>query len=188
MTKAISIQPNPKLAELIAVLRSGDGRGISLFESTPQLVALAKILSNKIALDHIGIAVHSIEAVSSVYNLSGIDSTHIETIEHEQVRAVMLPLGETRIELIEPGAGDSTVTRFLAKRGEGLHHIALRVPQIEVAFQKLKDSETRLVNEHLQIGAGGHTYFFVHPSSTGGVLIEIVGHATSETLNEPLID
>jgi methylmalonyl-CoA epimerase len=85
----------------------------------------------------------------------------------------MIPAGDTRIELLEPTAPDTTIGRFLAKRGEGLHHIALHVDNISSALESLKAQGVRLVSEDIQTGAGGHLYFFVHPSSTGGVLLEI---------------
>ena len=85
----------------------------------------------------------------------------------------MIPAGDTRIELLEPTAPDSPIGRFLAKRGEGLHHIALHVEDISGALESLKAQGARLISEDIQIGAGGHLYFFVHPSSAGGVLLEI---------------
>ena len=86
----------------------------------------------------------------------------------------MLPVGESRVELLEPTEEDSPVGRFLAKRGEGLHHVALQVEDIGAALQRLKAQGARLISEEVQVGAGGHLYFFVHPSSAGGVLVEIV--------------
>ena len=89
----------------------------------------------------------------------------------------MVPLGESRIELLEPTSDTSTVARFLAKRGEGLHHVCLRVPDLKAAVDRLKHDAVRLVSEDIKVGAGGHRYVFIHPSSTGGVLIELVeGH------------
>ncbi len=86
----------------------------------------------------------------------------------------MLPLGETRIELLEPTTADSVIGRYLAKRGEGLHHIAVHVPDIAAAMAAMQVAGVRLVNDQVKTGAGGHRYFFVHPESTGGVLLEIV--------------
>jgi methylmalonyl-CoA epimerase len=85
----------------------------------------------------------------------------------------MIPTGESRIELLEPTADTSPVARFLAKRGEGLHHIALHVDNISLALETLKSQGARLISDDIQTGAGGHLYFFVHPSSAGGVLLEI---------------
>jgi methylmalonyl-CoA epimerase len=86
----------------------------------------------------------------------------------------MVPIGETRLELLEPTSDDSVIAKFIAKRGEGLHHISIRVPDLEGAVQKLKADGTRLVSDEIKIGAGGHRYIFLHPSSTSGVLIELV--------------
>ena len=89
----------------------------------------------------------------------------------------MLPLGETRIELLEPTEEESTIGRFLAKRGEGLHHIAVHVEGIDEMFSRLTAQGVRLASDAVRVGAGGHRYFFVHPASTGGVLLELVGDA-----------
>ena len=97
-----------------------------------------------------------------------------EIVEAEQVRLVMVPIGESRLELLEPTSEDSPVSKFLAKRGEGLHHISLRVPNLSVVVEKLKNDGVRLVSEEIKMGAGGHKYIFVHPSSAGGVLLELV--------------
>lgn len=125
------------------------------------------------SLDHIGIAVRSIAEARRLYETLGLRVVHEETVEHEQVRTAMIPAGDTRIELLEPTASDSTIGRFLTKRGEGLHHIALHVDNISAALESLKAQGVRLVSNDIQTGAGGHLYFFVHPSSTGGVLLEI---------------
>ena len=128
-------------------------------------------------IDHLGIAVKSLQAAKAVYEKLGLTLSEEETIEGEQVRVVMVPLGESRIELLEPTSDTSTVARFLAKRGEGLHHVCLRVPDLKAAVDRLKHDAVRLVSEDIKVGAGGHRYVFIHPSSTGGVLIELVeGH------------
>jgi LAO/AO transport system kinase len=126
-------------------------------------------------LDHLGIAVKSIAAAGRFYEMLGLKVAHEEIVEHEQVKVAMLPVGNSRVELLEPTVEDSVIGRFLAKRGEGLHHIAVRVGDVDGMFAKLKESGVRLVSEQVRTGAGGHRYFFVHPSSTGGVLVEIVG-------------
>lgn len=131
-------------------------------------------------LDHIGIAVRSIASARSFYESLGIQITAEETVEHEQIKTAMLPLGDTRIELLEATAQDSTIAKFIAKRGEGLHHIAIHADNIEQAFAKLKHEGVRLASESIRSGAGGHRYFFVHPASAGGVLVEIVGDAPAE--------
>lgn len=124
-------------------------------------------------LDHIGIAVKSLSAARKLYESLGLRVVHEETVEQEGVRTAMIPAGDTRIELLEPTTPDSSVGKFLAKRGEGLHHIALHVENISAALETLKAQGARLISEDIQIGAGGHLYFFVHPSSAGGVLLEI---------------
>lgn len=124
-------------------------------------------------LDHIGIAVRSIVEARKLYESLGLQVVREETVEHERVRTAMIPAGESRIELLEPTDPASPIGRFLAKRGEGLHHIALHVEDISAALESLKAQGARLISEDIQIGAGGHLYFFVHPSSAGGVLLEI---------------
>jgi methylmalonyl-CoA epimerase len=86
----------------------------------------------------------------------------------------MVPMGESRLELLEATSEDSTIARFIAKRGEGLHHICLRVPDLPAAVARLKQDGVRLVSEEIRTGAGGHRYVFLHPSSAGGVLLELV--------------
>jgi LAO/AO transport system kinase len=126
-------------------------------------------------LDHLGVAVRSIAAAREFYEALGLAVSHEETVEHEQVKTAMLPLGESRIELLEATEDDSTIGRFLAKRGEGLHHVAVHVEGIDAMFAKLTAEGVRLASDAVRVGAGGHRYFFVHPASTGGVLLEIVG-------------
>ena len=125
-------------------------------------------------IDHLGIAVKSLAAAKSVYEKLGFKVAGEETVESEKVRVAMLPLGNSRIELMEPTSEDSTVARFIAKRGEGLHHICLRVPDLAAAVSRLKHDGVRLVSDEIKTGAGGHRYIFVHPQSTGGVLMELV--------------
>lgn len=124
-------------------------------------------------VDHLGVAVRSVEAARKFYEMLGLQVTGEEVIEHERVRVAMVPVGETRIELLEPTHPDSVVGRFLSKRGEGLHHVALRVPDLAATVARLQEQGARLISEEIKIGAGGHRYVFVHPSSAGGVLIEL---------------
>ncbi|MBV8631045.1 MAG: methylmalonyl-CoA epimerase [Silvibacterium sp.] len=124
-------------------------------------------------IDHLGIAVNSIDIARGFYETLGLRIEREETIEHEQVRTAMIPVGESRIELLEPTTENSAVGRFLNKRGEGLHHVALHVDDIAETLEALKSNGVRLVSEKIQVGAGGHLYFFVHPSSAGGMLLEI---------------
>ena len=124
-------------------------------------------------IDHLGIAVESIDAARVFYEALGLHITREEVVEHEHVRIAMLPVGKSRIELLEPMNPESTIARFLQKRGPGLHHVALRVGDIAATLAVLKQRGVRIISENIQAGAGGHLYFFVHPSSTGGVLLEI---------------
>jgi LAO/AO transport system kinase len=134
-------------------------------------------LAGGLRLDHLGVAVKSIAEARGFYEALGLVVSHEETVEHEQVKTAMLPLGESRIELLEATEADSTIGRFLAKRGEGLHHIAVHVDGIDAMFARLMKQGVRLASDAVRVGAGGHRYFFVHPASTGGVLLEIVGDA-----------
>jgi len=130
--------------------------------------------SNGFKIDHLGIAVRSIDRALEFYrDQLGLGVALRETVPHEKVHVAMLPLGEPRIELIEPTEPDSTIGKFLDRRGEGLHHVAIRVPDFEAALERLRVSGAKLLNEPRQ-GAGGHTYVFVHPASTGGVLLELI--------------
>jgi methylmalonyl-CoA epimerase len=131
-------------------------------------------------IDHIGIAVRSIAAARKLYESLGLQVVHEETVEYEQVRTVLIPAGEARVELLEPLAPDTPVGRFLARRGEGIHHVALLVGDISGALEALKAQGARLVSDEIRVGAGGHLYFFVHPSSAGGVLLEICQDPVSD--------
>lgn len=130
------------------------------------------------SLDHLGIAVRSLAASKAIYENLGLAVSAEEVVPAEKVRVVMVPIGETRLELLEPTSDDSVIARFIAKRGEGMHHISLRVPDLSAAVAKLKADGVRLVTNEIKIGAGGHRYIFVHPASAGGVLLELVesGH------------
>ena len=97
-----------------------------------------------------------------------------EVVEGEQVRLVMVAVGESRLELLEAISESSAIAKFIAKRGEGLHHVCLRVPDLPAAVERLKKDGVRLVSDEIKTGAGGHRYVFVHPSSAGGVLLELV--------------
>jgi methylmalonyl-CoA epimerase len=125
-------------------------------------------------IDHLGIAVNSLKAATAIYQKLGLTVSPEELVEGEQVRVVMVPVGESRLELLEPTSENSVIAKFIAKRGEGLHHVSLRVPDLGAAVERLKKDGVRLVSEEIKVGAGGHRYVFVHPSSTGGVLLELV--------------
>jgi len=112
-------------------------------------------------IDHLGIAVRSIEAALRFYEGQlGMRVSLRETVTEEQVNVAMLAAGGPRLELLEPTEPDSVIGRFLQQRGEGLHHVALRVPDLNATIERLR--------------AAGHPYVFVHPASTGGVLLELI--------------
>ncbi len=124
--------------------------------------------------DHIGIAVKSLEEGEKLYRAMGWAVGHEETVESEKVRVKMFELGNNcRIELLEPTSDDSTVAKFLKKRGPGIHHICLRVKNISACLRNLKEKGFRLVNETPIEGARNCRVGFIHPSSAGGVLIEV---------------
>lgn len=126
-------------------------------------------------IDHIGIATDGIEAVADFYRESlALQVAHFEEVPGQKVRVAMLPIGESRIELLEPTSEDSPISKFLATRGPGIHHIALRVEDIRQSLADLKEKGTRLIDDEPRAGADGCLVAFIHPSSTGGVLIELV--------------
>jgi methylmalonyl-CoA epimerase len=130
--------------------------------------------SNNFKIDHLGIAVRSLDTALAFYEKQlGFAVGLRETVEREKVKVAMLPARESRIELLEATGPDSVIAKFIDKRGEGLHHVAIKVPDLTSAVARLKSSGARLLNEP-QRGAGGHLYVFVHPSSTGGVLLELI--------------
>lgn len=123
-----------------------------------------------VELDHLGIAVRSIDEAAQFYEkLLGMEIMHRETVAQEKVKVAMLP----PVELLEATEPDSTIAKFIEKRGSGLHHIALRVDDFDEVVARLRSAGVRLLNEP-RAGAGGHTYIFVHPASTGGVLLELI--------------
>jgi methylmalonyl-CoA epimerase len=128
-------------------------------------------------IDHLGIAVKSLAEAKKFYRNLGLSPMEDETVEAEKVRLSMVPVGESRIELLEPLSDDSPIAKFLAKRGEGLHHVALNVEDLSATVERLKAAGTRLISDEIKVGAGGHLYVFVHPSSAGGVLLELVEDA-----------
>lgn len=125
-------------------------------------------------INHLGIATKDIaEALKFWEDALGLENVHMETVEDQKVRVAMLPIGESRIELLEPTSEDSPITKFLEKRG-GIHHIAVETEDIEAALTKLKRAGVRLIDEKPRIGAEGCLVAFVHPSSANGVLLELV--------------
>ncbi len=136
-------------------------------------------------IDHIGIATNGIEEAAAAYrDALGIQVTETEEVSGQKVRVAMLPIGESRIELLEATSADSPISKFLAKRGPGIHHIALRVEDIRARLADLKSKGARLIDEEPRAGAGGCLVAFIHPSSTGGVLIELVESVAEKTSPE----
>lgn len=126
-------------------------------------------------IDHIGIATNDIEQMAAIYrDALGLNVVETEEVASQKVRVAMLPVGESRIELLEATAADSPISKFLAKRGPGIHHVAFKVDDIRAALAELKSKGARLIDEEPRTGAGGCLVAFIHPSSTGGVLIELV--------------
>ena len=126
-------------------------------------------------INHIGIATKGIEEALKFWSDSlGLENVHTETVEDQKVRVAMLPLGESRVELLEPTSDDSPISKFLEKRGGGIHHIAIEVEDIRSSLEKLKAQGMRLIDETPRVGAEGCLVAFVHPSSSGGVLLELV--------------
>ena len=126
-------------------------------------------------IDHIGIAVKSLREAIKVYEETlGLKVSGYDEVDEQGVRVAMLNIGESRIELLEPTRPDSAIEKFMTKRGEGIHHIAVRVENIEAAIERLKSSGVRLVDSVPRRGAHGTRTAFVHPSSTHGVLLELV--------------
>mgnify|MGYP000222445628 CR=1 FL=1 len=124
-------------------------------------------------IDHIGVAVRSVEERLRFYRALGLVLEGSEEVPEQKVRVAFLPVQGTRIELLEPTAEDSPIARFIAKRGEGLHHIAFHVEDLRAAMAALAEAGFELLSEHPVAGAHGSQVCFVHPRSTGGVLLEL---------------
>lgn len=125
-------------------------------------------------IQHLGVAVGSIdEALRFWRDALGLELKEIEVVEDQGVRVAMLPIGESRIELLEATGDETPVGRFVAKRGPGIHHLCVEVNDINAKLAELKARGVRLIDRQPRIGAGGALVAFVHPSSTGGVLIEL---------------
>ena len=126
-------------------------------------------------INHLGIATKGIdEALKFWSDALGLENVHTEVVKDQKVRVAMLPIGESRVELLEPTSDDSPISKFLEKRGGGIHHIAVEVDDIEASLAKLKAQGMRLIDESPRIGAEGCLVAFVHPAASGGVLLELV--------------
>ncbi len=125
-------------------------------------------------LDHIGIAVENLNDGFSFYKALGFNEMSIEEVPTEKVKVGFLRLGNrSNLELLEPTSQDSTIRKYLEKRGPGIHHICLRVKDIDVVMKQLKENGVRLINDEPKMGAHNCRVAFIHPSATGGVLIEL---------------
>ncbi|HYZ90945.1 MAG TPA: methylmalonyl-CoA epimerase [Actinomycetota bacterium] len=130
-----------------------------------------------VQIDHVGIAVRSLDDALATYKqLWNLEPDHIERGETDKVTEAMLPIGDTHLQLLEATDDESTIAKFIARRGEGLHHIAIRVGDIEHALAALAAEGAELIDTEPRIGGGGHRVAFVHPKTTHGVLIELVEH------------
>ena len=125
-------------------------------------------------LDHVAIAVTDAAAARRVFgDILGLDVVHEEDVVDQGVRVVSLDLGDSTLELTEPLGEDTPVGRFLAKRGPGIHHIALAVPDLAAALARLEEKGVELIDRQPRPGAGGKLIAFLHPRSTGGILVEL---------------
>ncbi len=128
-------------------------------------------------LDHVGIAVASLDSSLAIFQELGLRETHRETVESQKVRTAFLPADGVRIELLEPTADDSPISKFLARRGPGIHHLCFAVDDLDSALSRLAERGYRLLNPSPVPGAGGKRVAFLHPEAGGGVLIELTEHA-----------
>lgn len=131
-------------------------------------------------IDHIGIAVRSIEQARTFYEALGLEIEAIEEVPQEGVRVALIRCGESRIELLEATRGDSPIERFLDKRGPGMHHLCLATGDIHAADARVREAGYRVLREQPSRGAGGCWVQFVHPESTGGILLELSQEAAED--------
>ena len=125
-------------------------------------------------LSHIGVAVKNLEAATAVYSkLFQIDHVETEEVMDQKVRLAFFHVGDSSIELTEATSPDSTIAKFIEKRGEGIHHLSFVVDDIRAELKRLKSEGIQLIDEEPRVGAGGYWIAFIHPRSTNGILIEI---------------
>jgi LAO/AO transport system kinase len=162
---------SPEIVKTVATDGTGVAELVQAIDACPRRMEAADA---SFEIDHLGIAVRSLERSLAFYeSLLGMTVQLRETVAGEKVQVAMLPAGEARIELLEATDADSTIARFIEKRGEGLHHVALKVPDLRALVKRLEAGGVRVLAEP-RTGAGGHLYVFVHPASTGGVLLELI--------------
>ena len=164
----------PAIVRTVASEGKGIDEALAAIRSLPRRDPYAALETPGATIDHLGIAVRSIEQALEFWEARvGMKPGPREDVPEERVRVAMLPAGDSRIELLEATDSDSPIARFIEKRGEGLHHVAMKGPDLMAAIERLKASGARLLNEPRK-GAGGHAYVFIHPSSAGGVLVELI--------------
>ncbi|MDR3700609.1 MAG: methylmalonyl Co-A mutase-associated GTPase MeaB [Candidatus Sulfopaludibacter sp.] len=161
----------PAIVRTIATAGAGIAELLAAIDRAFEKPAVRRTVAP--SLDHLGIAVRALDPAIAFYQALGLTVEHRESIAAEKVNVAMLPAGDSRIELLEPSTPDSPIAKFLEKRGPGLHHVALRVPDLNAAVERLAAAGARLLNAPRE-GAAGHTYVFVHPASAGGVLLELI--------------
>lgn len=166
-------KPQPAIVRTVATKGEGIEELLEAIDAAAASAVEPAATPHHITIDHLGIAVNGLEAALGFYQSLGLEVAHRETVAAEKVNLALLPAGGSRIELLEPASPDSPIARYLEKRGPGLHHVALRVPDLNAAVERLRASGARLIDEPRQ-GAGGHLYVFIHPASTGGVLLELI--------------
>jgi methylmalonyl-CoA/ethylmalonyl-CoA epimerase len=128
-------------------------------------------------IDHLGIAVPSLDEALAFYrDALGLEVAATETVPDQGVHVAMLPVGASRVELLEPTGPETPVGKFLARRGPGIHHVCYRVDDLDATLARLQSSGVRLIDQAPRPGAGGHLVAFIHPSATGGVLVELSQH------------
>lgn len=128
-------------------------------------------------IDHIGIAAEDLEKQIKFYTkILGLTCAGIEEVADQQVKVALFPIAEVRIELLQPTSDDSVLAKFLKNKGEGIHHIAYQITDLEANLQRLEQQQVQLIDRHPRIGAGGYKIAFLHPKSTSGVLIELCEH------------
>jgi LAO/AO transport system kinase len=164
----------PPVIRTVATEGTGIPELLAAVRSVPRKERPAPPRTEGLRIDHLGIAVPSLDAALAFWQGQlGVTASPPETVPSEQVRVAMLPAGGPRIELLEPSAPDSVIAKYLEQRGPGIHHVAIRVPDLAAVVERLHAAGARIVNEP-RTGAGGHQYVFVHPASTGGVLLELI--------------
>ncbi|HEY0723774.1 MAG TPA: methylmalonyl-CoA epimerase [Pyrinomonadaceae bacterium] len=150
-------------------------------QGSETLILRLRRLFTLLKVDHIGIATRSIvEGLAVWRDALGLEVDATEEVTEQGVRVCMLAVGDTHVELLEPLSAETAVGKFLAKRGPGMHHIAIEVADINASLAELKNKGARLIDETPRVGAGGCLVAFVHPSSVNGVLLELVQHQSLE--------